>query len=138
MKFLPFTLLAACSFSLAGCKTLPPTRTIKLDSDPPGARVFVTRGRDQGDAKSGGRNYVGTTPCQWTVEVNKDGTFKKPDEGIPFYSDFVQSVVMFTAEPPSGATNLFTQREVFHNAAEFQPGNNAPDGVFFDMHKATR
>lgn len=123
-KILLLTLLLA-----AGCKA--PMRTIKFDSDPPGGRVFLTMGANEDMAK-GGRNYLGTTPFTWTTRVNGDGSFKY-ESGIPFYSDFVQSAVVFTCEPPSNATNLFTKREVFHTNTDWQKGNSAPQGVFFDM-----
>jgi hypothetical protein len=116
----------------AGCAA--PTRTIKFDSDPQGAHVFMTMGANEDMAKNG-RDYLGVTPFTWTTEVNGDGSFKTDRSAIPFYSSFVQSVVVFTAEPPSGATNLYTKREVFHGNADYQKGNNAPQGVFFDLTK---
>jgi hypothetical protein len=115
---------------LAGCAL--PQKTVHFDSDPPGARVFMASGMNEGMAKTG-RNYLGTTPCQWTTEVNRDLTFRIPRDSIPFYSDLVQPVIVFTAEPPSGATNLFIRREIFHDKAAFQAGNKVPDGIFFDL-----
>ena len=83
----------------------------------------------------GGRNYLGTTPCTWTTFVNRDGTFKTPDGEIPYYSAYVQGVVVFTCEPPGRMTNLYTKKEIFRSNANYQPGNSAPDGVFFDLTK---
>lgn len=110
-------------------------RTIKFDSEPQGARVFMTQGANQDIAKGQGRNYLGTTPFAWTTEVNGDGTFKTESSAIPFYSDYVKPVVVFVAEPPTSSTNLFSKREVFHGSADWQPGNKTPDGVFFDLTK---
>jgi len=118
-------------FLLAG---IAPSQVIKIDSDPPGAHVFVTMGGNEELAKSG-HNYIGTTPCEWTAQMDGDGTFHNQQGGIPFYSSFVQWVVVFTAEPPSGHTNLFTRREVFHGRAHYQPGTKVPDGIFFDLTK---
>jgi hypothetical protein len=117
---------------IAGCAA--PTKIIKFDSDPPGARVFVTSG-DNEDIAKGGRNYIGQTPCQWTAQIDGDGTFHRDGSGIPFYSHFVQSVVVFTFDPPSGETNLFSHHEVFHLTTAFQPGTKVPDGIYFDLRK---
>jgi hypothetical protein len=117
---------------VVGCAA--PTRTINFNSQPQGAHVFFTTGANEDMAQSG-RNFIGTTPFSWTTEVNGDGTFKTQGSAIPFYSDFVQSAVVFTAEPPAGSTNLFTKREVFHGNSAWQHGNNAPQGVFFDLTK---
>jgi len=125
------TLSAVCVL-LAGCAT--PTRTIKFDSDPEGARIFLTMGADENMAK-GARNYLGTTPFTWTTKVNGDGTFKLEHTGIPVFSSFIQPVAVFTAEPASGQTNLFSKREVYHGNATFQGGNKAPEGMFFDLTK---
>jgi hypothetical protein len=125
-------LLLFAVFLIAGCAA--PTKLIKFDSDPPGARVFIGTG-DNEDIAKGGRNYIGQTPCQWTTEIEGDGTFKRHGAGIPFYSDFVQSVVVVTFEPPSTETNLFAHHDVFHLHTAFQPGTKVPDGIFFDMHK---
>src|SRR5436190_1756646 len=109
------------SFLLVGCAA--PTKTIKFDSEPRGVRVFQLFGANE-DIASGakGRNFLGVTPFEWTTETEGDGTFKAKSTDIPFYSGFVQSVVVFLAEPPSGTTNLFPQREVFHTNAQFQRG----------------
>jgi hypothetical protein len=119
---------------LVGCAA--PTKTIKFDSEPRGARVFQLFGANE-DIASGskGRNFLGVTPFDWTTEVNGDGTFKEKSTSIPVYSSFVQSVIVFVAEPPSGATNLFVQREIFHTNAQFQRGTPVPDGIFFQLDK---
>jgi hypothetical protein len=127
-----FVCFIACF--LIGCAA--PTKTIKFDSEPRGARVFQVYGANEdiaGGAK--GRNFLGVTPFEWITETEGDGTFKPKASEIPFYSEFVQSVVVFVAEPPSGATNLFVQREVFHVNASFQRGTPVPDGIFFQMDK---
>ncbi len=118
---------------LVGCAT--PVRVIKFDSEPQGARVFLTMGANEDMAKGTGRNFLGTTPFTWTTEVNGDGSFKMERTHIPFYSDWVKPVAVFTAEPPSASTNLFTKREVYHGNANFQGGSQAPEGIFFDLTK---
>lgn len=126
------TLLLALIIA-AGCKA--PTRQIRFESEPSGGRVFMLTGANEGIASGSGRNFLGTTPFVWTTEVNGDGTFKTERSGIPFYSDFVQPVVVFLCEPPTAATNLYAKREVFHGKTDWQSGSDAPAGVFFDLSK---
>lgn len=125
-------LLPLAAIILAGCAA--PMKTISFDSQPQGARVFMTTGINEDSAK-GARDYLGTTPFQWTTEIEGNGAFKIQSAGIPFYSSFVQSVVVFTAEPPNDATNLYTKKEVYHGNAEFQHADKAPEGIFFDLTK---
>jgi hypothetical protein len=120
---------------MVGCAA--PMKTVKFDSEPRGVRVFLTYGANEQIAVGEkGRNFLGVTPFDWTVEIDGDGTFKpQAISSIPFYSNFVQGVLVFTAEPTASATNLFLQRQVFHTAAQFQKGTPVPDGIFFDMTK---
>jgi hypothetical protein len=110
----------------AGCA--PVMKTLKFDSDPQGARVFLGRGINEGSAKS--ESYLGTTPCDWTVEVNRDGTFKMP--GIPFYSSFVAPVYVFI-----GRLDGVEIRQKVHGGATFQPADIVPEGIFFDFKHPT-
>lgn len=133
MRTLPAFLVAFIAVAFgSGCA--PIIRQVNFDSEPRGARVFIGTGANEDIAKSG-RSFLGVTPFKWSTEVDGDGRFKTEKSGIPIYSDFVQRVVVFTAEPPSGSTNLFIKREVFHGTALFQPGNKAPEGIFFDLTK---
>jgi len=125
-------LLPLAAIIFAGCAA--PMKTINFDSQPQGAHVFMTTGINEDSAK-GARDYLGTTPFQWTTETEGDGTFKIQSAGIPFYSSFVQSVVVFTAEPPNDATNLYTKKEVYHGNAQFQHADKVPQGIFFDLTK---
>jgi hypothetical protein len=82
-------LFVFCAAFLIGCAA--PTKTIKFDSEPRGARVFQVIGANEDSAnKSKGRNFLGVTPFDWTTEVNGDGTFQARSTAVPFYSDFVQ------------------------------------------------
>jgi hypothetical protein len=119
---------------LVGCAI--PTKTIKFDSEPRGARVFVAYGPNEKSAEQAkGKNFLGLTPFEWTTQIVGDGTFLARSTSIPFYSDYVQSVVVFTAEPPVGASNLFPRAQIFHTNANFQKGTPVPDGIFFDLTK---
>jgi hypothetical protein len=126
--------IALISLLIVGCAA--PTKTISFDSEPRGARVFLTYGANEKIAEDAkGRNFLGTTPFQWTTEIEGDGTFKPKGSEIPFYSDFVKGVVVFTAEPSSGSSNLYTRSQTYHINASFQPGTPVPEGIFFDLTK---
>ncbi len=88
-----------------------------------------------GFVASSGKNFLGTTPCTWKTESRDDGTFKVAGSKIPVFSKFTQALVVFTCEPPSSQTNLYTRKETFRCQAKFQPGTAIPDGIFFVLTK---
>jgi len=104
-------------------------RTIKFSSEPAGARVFYGVGANEDFGAP--KEFLGTAPCEWTVEVNGDGSFKLP--GALVYSEFVRRVAVFEARPPDEATNLFTRRVVFYGGSLFHGADKAPAGIFFDL-----
>jgi len=112
---------------LAGCAA--PRFSMMIESEPTGAKVFWAAGANEAAAKN--RNYIGQTPCSWEGECKRNHTFKAPR--IPFYSKWVPGVVIVTAEPPSGSTNLWPQRRVFHSDARFHDGDPIPARLFFDL-----
>lgn len=121
---------------MLGCESMPPHRVIKFDSEPQGARVFIGMGPNEKDAEKA-RNYLGTTPLEWSVQehlMDGDGEYFEP-RGAFVYSMFVPRAVVFFADPPSGHTNLFPKRQVFHAETEFRPGDRIPVGIFFDLTK---
>ncbi len=126
MKFI----LLAVALCGAGCAA--PRFPIEFHSDPPGARVFYAQGSSEGAIAP--PEFVGTTPCTWTTEGTGDGRFNP--QRVSVKSDFVQPVVVFTAEPIRASTNLYPQRIVFHGPALFQPGDKIPQKLFFDLHKS--
>jgi len=128
-------MLAISAMFAAGCASsgTPFSKTVMIDSQPQGAHVFMKSGKNERSVT--GNDFIGTTPFRWNAITEGNGAFKIENGGIPFYSDLVQCVVVFTAEPPSGATNLFTKKEVYHGNAQFQPGDKVPDGIFFDLTK---
>jgi hypothetical protein len=123
---IPLLAIAIC----AGCAT-PTTKTVRFESDPPGARVFVAYGADEKSAKA--KDFLGVTPFDWQAELNAKGGFKVP--AIAVYSWFVQPVVVFTAQPTNGATNLFARHQVFHGSTILLPKDKVPSGIFFDLTK---
>ena len=124
-------LLAISALLLAGCAA-PPTRTIQIDSNPPGAKIFFAVGANE-DFANGAKQYLGTAPLAWTTECNGDGTFKLP--GALVYSLFVPPVAVFTADPPAGQTNLFPHRLVYHGGTVATPPTKIPSGIYFDLTK---
>jgi hypothetical protein len=114
---------------VAGCAA--PRFSMMIESEPAGARVFWSAGANEARATT--RNYIGQTPCTWEGECEGDNTFKAP--GISVYSSFVPGAVVIEAEPPSGTTNLFPQRQVFHTSVHFHDGDKIPAKLFFDLAK---
>jgi len=115
------TLLACAVFITAGlsggCASAPPTKTIQIDSDPPGARVECNN------------EDLGKTPTTFTVRTNPQGEFLGAWAGSP--------TVTFTAYPPPGATNLYIQKKSFSPNGFFKAGDHIPARMFFDLHQST-
>lgn len=105
---------------------------VKVRSEPPGARVFVSYAANEDSAKTS-RSYLGTTPFDWPVTGNPDGSFKLP--GALVYSIFVPPVAVFTAEPGTNAAGQYPQRMVIHGGTIATPAERIPEGIFFDMTK---
>ena len=88
--------------------------TVTVDSDPPGARVFLSMGamprkvdKKHPAPEESARDYLGSTPCTATITGDKKGHFLLPE--IAYASKYVGGVAVFTAEPPASGTNLYTQ-----------------------------
>ena len=136
MLTLPVILAAAL---VAGCSTYQPTeqaptkhtRVIKVSTEPAGMRVyFGISGTEDRAARQ--REYVGESPCSLTVPCDDEGRF------LNKVSTFARPQAVIEAEPPTGATNLFAQRQVFAVPALFIRPPTIPAGVFFDMRRAPR
>jgi len=122
-KFACFALLIG-----AGCATFHPTRQVKIDSDPPGMRVYFGISGSEAQAHQQ-REYVGTSPCTLTVPCDGEGRF------VNKVSSFARPKAIIEAEPPYAATNLFAQQQVFIVPAIFVHPPPIPAAVFFDMHR---
>lgn len=109
---------------LAGCATHPPTRTVRLESEPPGALIFVAYGADEHSAKA--REFLGKAPCSAELPADGDGRIKVP-AGFMVYSTFVPPVAVFTAEWPGIATN----RQVVHGGNIARPADKLPAALLF-------
>lgn len=106
-------------------------RTIKIESEPTGARIFVGTGATESEALRV-RNYLGTAPLDWVTVAGEDGSFVS--EGSIFvFSELVPHAVVFSADPPSGHTNLFPKRQIFHTGTQWKRGDKVPEGLFFDL-----
>lgn len=125
----------------AGCASVPDVHQVTLDSDPQGAHVFLTMSSTPKPAEkaraeaqmNSGREYLGVTPCIVSITGDGDGYFMTPQ--ITVVSRFVGGSATFTAEPPSGSTNLFAQSVTYLGNNHFVEGDKIPRGVFFDLHK---
>lgn len=115
------------------CATPDRSRTVHIDSEPRGARVFFGIGPNE-DRADTAKQFLGVTPFDWKTLANGDGSFEWP--GIFIYSAAVRPAAVFTAEPPSSATNLLSKRVVYHGPAMFVPPDKIPEGIFFDLTKA--
>ncbi len=119
---------------VAGCRTAPTPIVTHIESDPPGARVFYSAGSHALTGAALGRQYVGTTPCNFTVPQQSDGVFDL--SGIFLQKTIgVPPIAVFDAEPPSGRTNLFTKHQAFHGGATLVPADAVPSALFFDLTK---
>lgn len=119
---------------LAGCAGTEPTLTIKIDSKPRGAYVFVknkTRGGRFGLEPL--RGEMGVIP-EWDP-VNMDGktpfTVTWP---LPL-SDFRITPLVFKAVPMHEMNALFTKVEVCDPNTAQAKGKNRSCVIFFDLTK---
>ena len=128
MKIIFLTLLAALLAGCAGTRPYP----VKLESDPPGARVFLSVGATARQAAKN-RSYLGQTPCTVEILGDGDGYFELPKAA--YVSSYVAGSATFIAEPPSGATNLFPKSVTYRGKSGYQEGDRIPAAVFFDLHK---
>jgi hypothetical protein len=124
--------LALCVLLAAGCHTAPPIVT-QIDSDPPGAHIFVSIGTDVLVGNAVGREYAGTTPCTYTCP--QDGGFLALPTGFFGKLMLTPPLIVFYAEPASGTTNLTPHHQAFHGKAPMVPADAVPHGVFFDLTK---
>jgi|ERR1043165_8286915 hypothetical protein len=123
LRLCPLTLVLL----VVGCA--PTMRTIHFSSEPAGARVFYGMGANEDFGAP--KEFLGTAPCDWTVEVNGDGSFKLPSALV--YSTFVPPVAVFEARPSESMSNCFVQRVVFHGGTLVHGPDKAPEQIFFRM-----
>jgi hypothetical protein len=129
MRFWTLALPVLC---LWGCAS-PPPPSVRVESDPPGARVFFGQGANEDFASP--KDYIGTTPFTWLPPHNGNGEFQIT--GAMVYSTFVPSAVIVEARPPAGSTNFFAQRVVYHGGTIAHGADKIPAGIFFDLARPT-
>ena len=125
-SIIPFALAAVV---LCGCVHTQ-QYTLRLESEPPGAKVFMQSGAAK---KKSARDFLGTTPCETTITGTKDGYFIAPE--INYVSDYVAGNITFTFDPPAGATNLFSHSQTFRTPTSYVGGDKIPHALYFDMTK---
>jgi hypothetical protein len=114
--------------ALCGCKTVDRNRTVRLESSPPGARIYYGEGYSR-DKAHRARRFVGQTPCSMTILGDEDGRFDF--QGVAFYSSLaVEPFALFEAE---AGTNVL--QNAFRGGAIGRPADRIPDAVFFDFSK---
>src|SRR5690349_1241034 len=92
------TAIISASCSTATIRQFP----VRLESDPPGARVFYSESAapQQSEKKN---SYLGETPCVAMIDGTRSGYFKLPE--IAYVSNYMPGSATFLAEPPRGVTN---------------------------------
>jgi hypothetical protein len=112
--------------TLTGCATGPRTKAVRLESEPPGARVFIAYGVTEGKAVA--ETYLGQTPTVAEIPAEKDGTFViRPH--IAFASSFgTPPVAVVIAR--HGTNEV---RRVFKKAAFAREGDLIPPAMFFEF-----
>ena len=124
----------ALFFSLvlvAGCASTDPTLTIKFDSKPRGATVFVrnkTRAGRLGLMPA--RGEMGLIP-DWDPVGNTPFTVEWP---LAHLSDSHENPIVFEARPPDKSNGLYTKREACDVTATNSNGN-CTCIIFFDLTK---
>ncbi|HEX5219987.1 MAG TPA: hypothetical protein VFZ59_10510 [Verrucomicrobiae bacterium] len=130
MKALPFLIVASLC---AGCSTTS-TREypVRLESDPPGARVFYSESAapQQSEKKN---SYLGETPCVAMITGTRSGYFKLPE--IAYVSKYMPGSATFTAEPPRGVPTSNTISFTYRGSTPYVDGDKIPRGIFFDFTK---
>ncbi|HEX4122087.1 MAG TPA: PEGA domain-containing protein [Verrucomicrobiae bacterium] len=102
---------------LAGCASKgPPTFSVQIESDPPGARIEVNN------------SYIGETPCTWTTGGNDDRSFAGGWVGGG------QIIVVATPRHDS-SSGLHRQEKDFNPSGFMKQGDHIPEKMFFDLHE---
>jgi len=117
-----------------GCAACSTTTTrqfpVRLESDPPGARVFYSESAapNQSEKKN---SYLGETPCVAMIPGTRSGYFKLPE--IAYVSKYLPGSATFTAEPPRGVTNSEPLTFTYRGSTGYVDGDRIPQGIFFDF-----
>jgi hypothetical protein len=129
------TILAILALALVatGCRhtsqeiaPAPLVRTVRFDSEPPGAFVTLHYGSSFKVASESAGEYLGKTPCAAPVAVERNGTFAVPN-GIAFVNNFGNArVALFVARlGERSVTNIYKADAFARN------GDPVPASVLF-------
>jgi hypothetical protein len=116
---------------VVGCASTDPTLTIKFDSNPRGAPVFVknkTRVGRLGIMPA--RGEMGLIP-EWDPVGTTPFTLEWP---LAHLSDYHENPIVFEARPPEKSNGLYTKREACDSSATNSNGNSTCK-IFFDLTK---
>lgn len=102
-------------------------RTVRIESAPPGARVFIAYGVSE--AKSEGKEeFLGVTPCEARIAALRNGEFEiKPHIAIASHFGAPPVAVILCR---SGTNE---QRHIYKKAAFGREGDKIPAALFFDF-----
>jgi len=115
----------------AGCSTTSIRQfPVRLESDPPGARVFYSESAapQQSEKKN---SYLGETPCVAMIPGTRSGYFKLPE--IAHVSKYLPGSATFTAEPPRGVATSNAISFSYRGSTSYADGDRIPQGIFFDF-----
>ena len=105
---------------LVGCSSYRgPIWVMKVDSAPPGARIFAST-RALHDASKPGE-YLGTTPCNVAVPARAGGQLRDQ--------------ITIWAFPTTNSPGLYSQSLTFHKRTSIGGAERLPPALFFDLSR---
>lgn len=119
--------VVGCAHTPTEAEFDPYHRTVRFESDPPGARVFI--GHTGGEAPPLAWEYLGTTPCTNKVACTDDG-FVDPQYRVAVVSQFVPPRLVFMAIG-NDRTNYVSLR----GRTRWRSADKLPSALFFDLEK---
>ena len=124
-------LFSIVSISCLSCSTVKVREfPVRLESEPPGARVFYSESAtpNQSEKKN---TYLGETPCVAMITGTRAGYFTLPE--IAYVSDYVPGSATFIAEPPRGVTNTAPISFSYRGSTRLMDGDRIPRAILFDF-----
>ena len=101
-------------------------RTVRFESEPPGANITLHYGSSFKVAYESAGEYLGKTPCVASVPVERNGTFVVPN-GIAFVNNFGNArVALFVARLDAAAITNIYKADAFARR-----GDAVPSAVLF-------
>ena len=122
---------------VCGCASAPEPdqppkgfKRVKLESNPPGARVFITYGTSHKQASQSAGDYLGTTPCTADIATQPDGSFTITKK-IAFVNNFGEPRTALLVAEREGVTIT----NIYHASAFARRGDQVPAAVLFNFER---